>query len=182
MSLFWSQECYIEAYHFAAWAHQSQLVKGSNLPYITHPTLVSMEIMAALTVEKVTSPDLAVQCALLHDVLEDTQVTYEQLKLEFGAAVAEGVLALSKDPELDKAIQMEDCLTRIQAQPIEIWMVKMADRITNLQEPPAFWTNARRSLYRDEAIRIHAALKNSNPYLANRLQEKIKNYSIYIKA
>jgi len=72
----WSQDKYITAYKFAAEAHNGQLVPGTTLPYIMHVSFVAMEITAALSVEQVDKPDLAVQCALLHDTIEDTDVTY----------------------------------------------------------------------------------------------------------
>jgi (p)ppGpp synthase/HD superfamily hydrolase len=126
----WSQELYIRAYKYAARAHHGQCVPGSDLPYITHLSFVSMEIMSSLSVGNKRNGDLAVQCALLHDTLEDTGVTYEQVKEKFGIVVACGVQALTKNIKLDKNKQMEDSLRRIKKQPKEIWMVKMADRIT----------------------------------------------------
>jgi (p)ppGpp synthase/HD superfamily hydrolase len=172
----WSQEIYITTYRFAAEAHAGQLVPGTKLPYIMHPSFVCMEIIAALENEDVQEKNLAVQCALLHDVIEDTNVTYEQLLAAFGKNVADGVQALSKDKTLEKSQQMDDCLTRIRSQTPEIWMVKMADRITNLQPPPSFWTADRIKQYRNEAIKIHATLKNASPFLATRLAEKIDRY------
>ncbi len=175
----WSQEKYIKAYTFATQAHQGQTVPGSILPYMLHVGLVSMEIMAALTVEQGHNGDLAIQCALLHDVIEDTKVNYATLEQVFGLAVAQGVLALSKNPALEKSLQMPDSLARIQQQTPEIGMVKLADRITNLQPPPAHWSREKAALYREQAIAIHQALHNSNSYLSMRLQHKIEEYQIY---
>jgi (p)ppGpp synthase/HD superfamily hydrolase len=93
----WSQDAYIRAYRFAAEAHNSQFVPGTTLPYIMHVSYVAMEITAALSVEQVNNPDLAVQCALLHDTIEDTKATYDDVRKRFGTDVADGVLALSKD-------------------------------------------------------------------------------------
>ncbi len=56
-----------------------------------------MEITAALSVEPVDNPNLAVQCALLHDTIEDTDVTYDQVKDQFGTDGADGVMALTID-------------------------------------------------------------------------------------
>ena len=88
-----------------------------------------------------------------------------------------GVLALSKDARLDKAQQMPDSLRRIQQQPPEIWMVKLADRICNLREPRPSWTAERISSYREEGRRIHQALHSASPALAARLQDRIDHYS-----
>ena len=55
-------------------------------------------------------------------------------------------------------------------------MVKLADRITNLQTPPSYWTTEKIIEYRQEAIEIHTALKEASPFLALRLAQKIENY------
>ncbi|OGP90126.1 MAG: phosphohydrolase [Deltaproteobacteria bacterium RBG_16_47_11] len=177
----WSQDKYIEAYWFAADAHRNQTVPGTDLPYIIHPTLVSMEVIAALDMELGRDEDLAVQCALLHDVIEDRGVNYEQVKSDFGEAVAKGVLALSKDKKLAKRLQLGDSLSRIKLQPREVWMVKLADRITNLRPPPNFWTGAKIARYREEAHRIYQVLKDASPVLSTRLMAKIDAYKTYMK-
>ncbi len=176
MSSNWSQELYIRAYRFAARAHQGQIYPGTELPYVMHLSFVSMEILSALNVESGRDGNLAVQCALLHDSIEDTSTTYADLAEKFGINVADGVLALSKDSAVAKSQQLTDSLQRIRSQPPEIWMVKLADRISNLQPPPPHWTSEKISHYRDEAIEIHAALQAASPFLGLRLLEKIKNY------
>ncbi|MBN2088058.1 bifunctional (p)ppGpp synthetase/guanosine-3',5'-bis(diphosphate) 3'-pyrophosphohydrolase [candidate division KSB1 bacterium] len=177
----WSQDAYIHALRFAATAHQGQKYPGTDLPYLMHLNFVSMEVMAALSVETANNPDLAVQCAILHDVLEDTQMTYHQLATEFGEKVAQGVKALTKDPSLPKPLQMVDSLKRIQVQPFEIWMVKLADRISNLQTPPSYWTNEKIIQYREEAILIYESLKTGSTYLANRLMDKMEKYREFVQ-
>ena len=150
----WSQDQYIKVYIFAAKAHEkkNQKVPGTNLPYIVHINLVSMEIMAALTVEHNLDGDLAVQCALLHDTIEDAGVSYTELKDEFGMEVADGVQALTKNGDLKKEDRMKDSIERIKQQPNEIWMVKMADRITNLQPPPKDWDNEKKIKYLEKQV------------------------------
>jgi hypothetical protein len=56
----WSQDNYAEACWFEAEAHRNQLLPGTDLPYIVHPTLVSMEVIAALDLEPGWDEDLAV--------------------------------------------------------------------------------------------------------------------------
>src|SRR3989344_8225637 len=149
----WLQDSYIKAYKFAAIVHcgRGQKVPGTDIPYIMHLSFVSMEIIAALNTEQSCNENLAVQCALLHDVIEDAGVSYEQLSREFGTQVADGVAALSKNKDIDKDMQMDDSLRRIRQQPKEAWMVKLADRITNLQPPPSHWTKTRAKQYLAEA-------------------------------
>ncbi len=181
----WSQDTYIKAYRFAAEAHNGQLVPGTTLPYIMHVSIVAMEITAALSVEQVRNPDLAVQCALLHDIIEDTEVTYDDVKARFGTDVADGVMALTIDesigPDLGRFerrwMQLEDYIIRIKQQPREIWMVKMADRITNLQPPPEHWDDTMIERYRKGAEVIYRELGVASAFLGERLRVKIDGYA-----
>lgn len=138
----WNQDKYIRAWNFASKVHNGQIVPGTNIPYINHIGLVAMEAMAAVVHDTaIESPDLLVLCAILHDTIEDTCTTYEEIAALFGTDVANGVQALSKSFSLpSKEAKMKDSLERIRRQPKEIWMVKLADRITNLQPPPKHWT------------------------------------------
>lgn len=173
----WSREKYVRAYRFAAEAHRGQTIAGSDRPYIVHPTLVSMEIISVLSIEPGWDGDLALQTALLHDVLEDTPHRFEEIRSQFGNAVAEGVLAMTKDQDVqDWQRRIIESLNRIRKQPWEIWLVKMADRITNLAPPPAGWSEARIEDYRKEALLIYRSLGKANPFLARRLSRKIAAY------
>jgi (p)ppGpp synthase/HD superfamily hydrolase len=171
----------MKAYKFAAEAHQGQLVPGTQIPYLMHISIVSMEVIACLRHEPGHDEDLAVQCALLHDVIEDTKVTGHQIEAEFGHAVALGVYALTKNSVLDKARQMADSLEHIRRRPSAVWIVKLADRICNLQPPPHYWTREKRERYREEARQILQALGSASPYLAARLQSKIDGYEAYLE-
>ena len=180
----WSQDTYIRAYKFAAQAHNGQLVPGTDLPYIMHLSFVAMEVIAALAVEQVDNPDFAVQCALLHDTIEDTDVTYENVQAKFGTDVAEGVFAMTIDETIGTGLsrfekrwmQLEDYLKRIKQQPKEVWMVKLADRITNLQPPPSHWTDEMAERYKKGAELIHRELASASDYLGERLRMKIDGY------
>src|SRR5688572_18850309 len=92
----WNPDTYLRALRFAAERHATQLVPGTSLPYVVHLSSVAAEVMRGITVEPVDDPDLAVACALLHDVMEDTVTTYDELLGAFGADVANGVAALTK--------------------------------------------------------------------------------------
>ena len=175
----WSQDAYSAALRYAATAHNGQTVPGTDLPYVVHAAVVAMEVVAALGHEDGLDGDLAVRCALLHDVLEDTGVTPERLAADFGTKVANGVSALTKSDRFhSRQEKMADSLERIRRQPREVWMVKLADRIANLQPPPKHWhtVDGRIEAYREEAKTILERLGSASPFLAERLREKIDRY------
>lgn len=178
----WDQEIYLKTLLFAGKAHVHQTVPGTEISYVVHITNVCMETITAL----VNSPnhelnaDLIIQCALLHDVIEDTDITYKDVLDFFGEKVAKGVLALTKNEDLpSKQAQMQDSLNRIIEQGAEIRVVKMADRIQNLQAPPHYWKLEKKQSYLEEAKMLLNTLKGVNDFIENRLAEKIKNYPSY---
>ena len=182
----WTADQYAKAWEFATIAHQNQSYggrsEGVQINYINHIGSVAMEVMCALkNTTEILNEVLAVNCALLHDIIEDTEHTYADVATHFGEETAKGVLALTKDESLPtKAEQMDDSLHRIQAQPKEVWMVKLADRICNLYHPPFYWKTDRMLTYQVEAQKILDALGSSNTYLAQRLATQIKAYDRFI--
>jgi (p)ppGpp synthase/HD superfamily hydrolase len=182
----WSPDRYKKAWDFATLAHQGQTYGGPQvgmqIDYINHIGSVAMEVIWALPARPDCDADLAIQCALLHDVIEDTDTSYADVLNRFGQAVAVGVIALTKDPSLpSRQTQMDDSLQRIQKQPQEIWMVKMADRITNLYHPPYYWNDEKIENYCQESIKIYQALHPANEALASRLYDKIEQYKDFFQ-
>ncbi|MDR1498357.1 MAG: HD domain-containing protein [Puniceicoccales bacterium] len=171
------QKVYQETIIFAAQRHEGQRLLRDGVPYLVHLCNVCMEIFFAASYTPGFNLLLAMRAALLHDVLEDTQTTQMELVEKFGDATAAGVKALTKDAALPKELQMVDSLRRIKEQPVEIWAVKLADRITNLQEPPSVWSAEKISRYKDEAIFIYETLCAGNAFLAERLKTEIKKYN-----
>ena len=174
-------ELYHKALEYATHAHLKQQMPGRNLPYLLHIMQVCGEVIFALTQDHNNiNTDLAIQCALLHDTIEDTETTVEDLTDKFGIPVATGVMALTKNLNLPKPDQMADSLTRILEQTAEIRIVKMADRIVNLQEPPYYWKKEKRLKYQSEARMILEKLQGVHTFIERRLEEKIEAYSQYI--
>jgi len=177
----WNQDLFINAWNFACRAHLGQCLSGSEIPYINHVGNVSMEAMAVVACQRpVAAPDLMIQCAVLHDVIEDTMETYRSVSEIFGKDVADGVMALTKDESIpDKNGRMADSLDRILMQPAEIGIVKMCDRIVNLQPPPAHWGKDKIRRYNKESEMILEALGSADVFTAGRLKRKISAYKRY---
>lgn len=188
----WSADLCAEAWMFATRKHAGQTyggpTEGVRIDYINHVGSVAMEVMWALAPDGAPSegreafdPDLAILCALLHDTIEDTDATVGELAGLFGHRVAAGVSALTKDATIaDAGERMLDSLARIERQPREVWMVKLADRITNLVHPPWYWSLAKRAAYREEGRLILARLGGADARLAARLQGQIDRYARFL--
>lgn len=186
MNTIWSIDELQKLWRLATELHQKQTYggaqEGQHWAYISHIGSVTFEVLQALQQTPHLDAHLCISCAILHDTIEDTSFEYQDVEEQFGSAVAQGVLALSKDPTIkNKTEQMQDSLNRILAQPPEVGTVKLADRISNLSAPPHYWTNAKKRLYRDESKIILKTLYSCNPYLASRLAEKIEHYKQFIE-
>lgn len=175
------QSIYQETIKFAARKHgeKNQTIPGTNLPYVVHLSNVAMEILLAAQETQQFNLAFAIQLALLHDTLEDTNTTFDELQETFGQEIAEAVLALTKDKNVPKSERMLDSLARIKPLPKEVWAVKLADRITNLQPPPAHWSPEKIQEYQQQAIQILEELAGGNSYLEKRLSQKIGEYARY---
>jgi (p)ppGpp synthase/HD superfamily hydrolase len=174
------QDLYQKAAKYAAEKHANQLVPGITANYMLHVSNVTMEIILAHKHNPDFDLNLAMLIALLHDTLEDTDASYTEVETFFGDKVATGVQALTKNGELaTKEEKMNDSLTRLKASFKEARLVKIADRITNLQQPPAHWSKDKLAKCAKEAVHIADVLRGENEYLDSRILAKIKEYKGY---
>ncbi|MGJ8549352.1 HD domain-containing protein [Winogradskyella wichelsiae] len=175
------QDLYQKAIQFAGEKHQNQKMPGSNSNYVLHLSNVAMEVLMAYQNEPDFNLALAIQIALLHDTLEDTDTSFNDLETIFGFSIAEGVQALTKNNTIPtKSERMLDSLNRINSLEKEVGLVKLADRITNLQQPPSLWNPEKIKTYHEEAILIAFKLQDIKNYLNVRLQFKIDDYAKYV--
>lgn len=174
------QTHYQEAISFAAEKHADQKMPGTRSSYLLHLSNVAMEVIIASWHTEGFDVSMAVQTALLHDVLEDTPTDIEDLRQQFGPVVTDAVQSLTKNEALPLEEQIPDSLERIRLQPKEVWAVKLADRISNMQKPPSHWDREKKMAYLEMAKVILDQLKGGNAYLEKRLEQKILQYPQFL--
>ncbi len=176
MDFLWDNKIVQKALFFATKAHAGQTMKQPfGTPYSAHVVGVLLNAVNFCYNDKLDWNFLCC-CALLHDTLEDTSTTYEQLVSLFGQKVADGVLALTKNENLPDDEQMPDSIERIKKQPREIAIVKLADRLFNIRDRVPSWTKQKQDFYIEEAKLIYENLKLANENLANALEKAIREY------
>ena len=157
---------------FAADRHRSQRRKDAEAsPYINHP-LALANLLAGEA--GVTDPTVIV-AALLHDTVEDTETTPDEIATRFGAEVAAIVAEVTDDKSLDKAERKRLQVVKAAAKSDRAKLVKLADKICNLRDiaatPPADWSTERRVEYFRWARDVVAGLRGVNPALEQRFDE-----------
>lgn len=120
------------AFEIATEAHLN-MRRNSGEPYILHPLAV-----AKIVAEEIGLGPTAVICALLHDVVEDTEITLDSLKAEFGAKVAEiidGLTKISSVFDMKTSFQAENFrkLLLTLAKDVRVILIKLADRLHNMR-------------------------------------------------
>ena len=162
----------VKAAQFAAEKHKNQRRKDADAsPYINHP----LALASVLAVEGgIENPDV-ICAALLHDTIEDTKTTAEELDGIFGDKVTGIVLEVTDDKNLDKAVRKEEQVRHAPHISAEAKLVKLADKICNLRDilaaPPADWSADRKRAYFDWAARVVAGLRGSHAGLERIVDE-----------
>ena len=147
-----------EAYRFSDKAHAGQMRKTGE-PYISHPVSVAM-ILAKLHLDTPT-----IIAALLHDVVEDTGITKQEVSDKFGVQVAELVDGLSKLDKIEfqsaTEAQAENFRKMLLAmsQDVRVILVKLADRLHNMQTLDVMKPDKRRRIAK-ETLEIYAPIAN----------------------
>ena len=116
-----------KAIEFATVKHQNQKRKGTNIPYIVHP----MEVMQILTANNCSNE--VIVSGILHDTLEDTDTTIEEITSIFGSVVADIVNSESEDKTKTWKERKQATINRIKEGNLESKLVCCADKVSNLR-------------------------------------------------
>ena len=165
----------LKAVHFSAQKHSTQRRKDENAsPYINHPISVALAIAQ---IGGVDDPEI-LAAALLHDTLEDTETTPEELEDEFGKKVCEYVLDVTDDKTLPKDERKRRQIEHAKKISNGAALIKLGDKISNVTDvinnPPEDWDNYRRKEYLDWAEKVIENCPKVNDKMENKFQEIIK--------
>lgn len=139
---------FLKALSFAATKHRNQRRKDQfATPYINHP----IALVNILCLEAGITDPTVLMGALLHDTVEDTDTSFEELTTLFGASVANIVRQVTDDKGLPKAMRKQQQIEHAATASDQAKLVKLADKVHNLrdlvQSPPANWPDSRRLDY-----------------------------------
>lgn len=160
------------ALRFATKAHKGQVRKYTGQPYIHHP------ICVAGMCRTVGLPDHAVAAAYLHDVVEDCDVTIEDITKEFGDRVAHMVSALTDPTEGNRATRKQAVVDKLRNAHSDIQTIKLADLIDNsrsiLEHDPSFAVQ-----YMKEKRALLDVLNFGRPLLVMYAEDIMRLYYLY---
>ena len=159
---------FVRALEFASRKHSTQRRKDpAASPYINHP----IALASILVVEAgITDPDVLC-AALLHDTIEDTETSRDELEQHFGAVIAGIVSEVTDDKNLEKQQRKRLQIEHAHTLSPGAGLVKLADKIANLRDmaksPPANWDLKRRQEYFDWAKAVVDEIRDVPPVLRN---------------
>lgn len=151
---------------FAAHKHRDQRRKGADAsPYINHPIAVANVLANEAGVTDATT----LAAALLHDTIEDTDTTVDELEGAFGREIAAIVLEVTDDKKLPKQVRKRLQIEHAATLSRHAKLVKLADKICNLRDmsrsPPVDWSIERRAEYFAWAKNVVDQIRNVSPVL-----------------
>jgi guanosine-3',5'-bis(diphosphate) 3'-pyrophosphohydrolase len=153
------------ALRFAALKHKDQRRKDSKTPYINHPIEVA-ELLLRVGQETETETVVA---ALLHDTIEDTNTTAEEIQALFGEKVAGIVKECTDDKSLPKEVRKELQVEHAPHKSPQAKKIKLADKISNVKDimftPPPDWSLQRKVDYLNWSERVVEGLRGGSPGL-----------------
>ncbi|WP_443748634.1 HD domain-containing protein [Asticcacaulis solisilvae] len=153
----------IEATYFAADKHRDQRRRDKGAtPYINHPISLTHILVDEGGIE-----DTDVLCAaLLHDTIEDTDTTAEELAVHFGDRITAIVLEVTDDTSQHFTVRKQAQIDHAPHMSREAKLVKLADKISNVRDllafPPHDWPIARKQAYMDFCAAVVNGLRGTN--------------------
>lgn len=162
----------IKCVNFAATKHSNQRRKDMDkTPYINHPIGV-----AYILTEEAHIVDMCViQVALLHDTVEDTNTTFEEIDAHFGSEVAGVVKEVTDNKQLPKVQRKQEQILHAPHTSVKAKLVKLADKLYNLRDlnrqVPLGWTEERVQEYFVWASKVVAGLRGTNKVMEDKLDE-----------
>ncbi len=162
----------LSAIAFAAHKHRDQRRKDLVAsPYINHP----IGLANVLANEAGVEDEPVLIAAVLHDTIEDTQTTEQELIGVFGKEIADIVMEVSDDQTLSKAERKQLQIDHAGSISRRAKLVKLADKICNLRDivnsPPANWSLERKQAYFDWAKAVVDGLRGVHPALEDIFDE-----------
>jgi GTP diphosphokinase / guanosine-3',5'-bis(diphosphate) 3'-diphosphatase len=156
----------LKAMAFAARKHRHQRRKDLEAsPYINHP----IDLADILANEAQITDAVVIAAAVLHDTVEDTETTPEELTLEFGPEISAIVAEVTDNKSLPKEERKRLQIERAAGASFQAQQLKLADKIANLRDivrsPPADWSLERKRAYFDWAKRVVEALRGRHARL-----------------
>jgi len=157
---------FFRALAFAASRHRAGTRKDSSrTPYVNHV----IEVAALLACEVGVTDETLLAAAALHDTVEDTPTTVEELTIEFGPAVAGLVREMTDDKALPKERRKQLQIVHAPHQSPQAKQLKIADKICNIRDvvsnPAEGWSTERRLAYVNWAEAVVAGCRGVNPAL-----------------
>lgn len=167
----------LDAVAFAAEKHQFQTRKNAlRTPYIVHPVAVAYHIV---TVGDVRDPDIII-AALLHDTVEDTNTSFDEIRASFGERVERFVRELTDDKSLPKMERKQLQIVHAPHKSAGAAQIKLADKWHNLNDimnhRPVDWSDERVDAYFKWAARVVNALPWVNAPLKIAVDDTIHRY------
>lgn len=158
-----SVETILHTLRFAARKHRDQRRKGvDSSPYINH----AIEVAEALARIGGVADLPTLQAAILHDTVEDTETTFEELEAEFGKEVRDLVAEVTDEKDLPKLERKRLQIERAVGLSEKAKLIKLADKICNIRDvantPPVNWSIDRRSQYLDWTEKVVAGCRGVN--------------------
>lgn len=156
----------LKAFKFAAFKHRDQRRKDERAsPYINHPIAVAETLWVKGGVRDFTT----LVAGILHDIIEDTDTSPEELEQEFGAEVCNIVKELTDDKELPNTVRKRLQLENIANLSRPARYIRIADKISNVEDiihsPPARWSLERSEEYVIWAGKVIDGLRGANKAL-----------------